>query len=130
LQFQEESVDLDNAIQKHAQWKFRFHSAIQTLQTNGTAEAMDVASISKDNCCDFGKWLHSEAKQQFGQSTSYAKCVTGHAEFHSAAGKVAAAVNAHKPTEAMQLMASGSAFAEASKKVGVAIIELKNQIKK
>lgn len=123
-------MDLDLAIQKHAQWKFRFHSAIQNIKDNGKAEPMDVASIAKDNNCEFGKWLYSDAKQQFGHLPSFAKCTAGHAEFHAAAGKVAAAVNAQKATEATQLMAPGSVFAEASKRVGVAIIELKNQIKK
>ena len=123
-------MDLDLAIQKHAQWKFKFHSAIQTLQSNGVAEPMDVAFIAKDNNCEFGKWLHSDAKQQFGQLPSYAKCLAGHAEFHLAASKVAAAVNAHKAADALHMISAGSAFAEASKKVGVSIIELKNQTRK
>jgi len=28
---------------------------------------MDAATISKDNCCDLGKWLHGEAKIKFAR---------------------------------------------------------------
>ncbi len=113
-------MDLDNAIQKHAQWKFRFIDALHTK------EHMDAAAISKDNNCEFGKWLHGDAKAEFGQVGSYAKCVADHAAFHVEAGKIAVLVNANKTQEAERLMAKGSAYDEASKKVAVSIIELKN----
>jgi len=113
-------VDLDNAIQKHAEWKFKFRRA---LQNN---ELMDVAAISKDNNCEFGKWLHGEAKALFGNDASYAKCVAAHASFHKEAGKVAAAINAKKMEAAELLMAKESQFTDVSKTVAVSIIELKN----
>ena len=113
-------MDLDNAIQKHAEWKFKFRHAIHNN------ELMDVAAISKDNNCEFGKWLHGEAKAQFGNDGCYEKCVTDHAAFHVEAGKVAAAINAKEMEAAERLMAAESLYSEASKKVGVSIIELKN----
>jgi len=113
-------VDLDNAIQKHAQWKFKFIDALHTK------EHMDVAAISKDNNCEFGKWLHGDAKAEFGQERSYAKCVADHAAFHVEAGKIAVLVNAHKADEAERLMAAGSQYSGVSKTVAVSIIELKN----
>ena len=113
-------MDLDIAIQKHAQWKFKFRDALHNK------EQVDAAAISKDNNCEFGKWLHGDAKAQFGTVGSYAKCVTEHTAFHVEAGKVAVLVNAHKSDEAERLMAAGSAYDQASKRVAVSIIELKN----
>ena len=119
-------MDLNDAIQKHAQWKFKFHSNLGLLQQGNKTEPLNVETISKDNRCEFGSWLHGEAKVKFAQQPAYLKCVVAHAEFHHEAAKVAAAINAKKATDAEHLMAAHSAFSEASKKVGVAIIELKN----
>ena len=113
-------MDLDLAIQKHAEWKFKFRTAIHQN------EQLDASAISKDNNCEFGKWLHGEAKAQLGRLGSYVKCVADHAAFHTEAGKVAAAINAKKLEEAEKMMASGTPYSEASKRVGIAIIELKN----
>lgn len=118
----ETTVDLNNAIQRHAQWKFKFRTAIQTN------EQMDAAAISKDKNCELGKWLHGEAKVLHGQCQSYAKCLAEHAAFHTAAGKVAVAVNAGRKEEAERMLAAGSAFSEASKRVAVALIELQNEM--
>lgn len=114
-------MDLNTAIQKHAEWKFKFRSAVHDNET------LDAAAISKDNNCEFGKWLHGEAKAIFGKSAKYAQCVADHAAFHVEAGKVAAAVNTKKNDDVEQMIASGSAFAETSRKVGVSIVELKNE---
>jgi len=56
------------------------------------------------------------------------RCLANHAAFHVEAGKVATIINAKKKDEAEKMLASSSAFAEASKKVGISIIELKNEI--
>ena len=117
-------MDLDSAIQKHAQWKFKFKDALHSK------EHMDAAAISKDNNCEFGKWLHGDAKAQLGKEVSYTECVADHAAFHVEAGKIAAAINAKKPDEAARLMAAGSAFDQASKRVSISIIELKNATRK
>lgn len=116
-------MDLDNAIQKHAEWKFKFRNALHANET------MDAAAISKDNNCEFGKWLHGEAKALYGKSATHAKCIANHAAFHVEAGKVAAAINAKKKDEAERLLSNGSAYSEVSKKVSVCIIELKNEMR-
>ncbi|MGD0938370.1 MAG: CZB domain-containing protein [Terracidiphilus sp.] len=115
-------MDLNLAIQKHAEWKYRFRTAM------ATHELMDVASISKDNCCEMGKWLHGEAKTLHGRLKNYATCVSAHAAFHGEAGKIATLINARKKNEAERLLGTGTPYHEASKRVGVAIIELKHEI--
>lgn len=116
-------MDLNTAIQKHAEWKFKFRNAIFANQI------MDVAAIAKDNHCDFGKWLHEEGMALYGHSVSFQKCLADHAAFHTEAGKIATTINARKKEEAEKMLAAGSAFAEASKLVSVAIVELGHEVK-
>ncbi len=115
-------MDLNEAIQKHAQWKFRFRQAMLTNET------LDAAAISKDNNCELGKWLHGEGKALHGHCGAHAKCMAEHAAFHREAGKVATVVNAKRMQEAELMMSSSSAFSEASKAVSVALIELQQEV--
>lgn len=115
-------MDLNLAIQKHAEWKYKFRTAMTTH------EPMDVATVSKDNCCELGKWLHGEARDKHSHLKAYAKCVSAHAVFHTEAGKIAAMINSNHDVEAEQMLSAGTPYHDASKKVGVSIIELKNEI--
>ena len=114
-------MDLNTAIQKHAEWKTKFRSAI------AKQEQMDAATISKDNCCELGKWLHAEAKTQFGKLASHGECVQKHAAFHVEAGKIATVINAKKYAEAEAMLNNGTNYAQASSQVGVAIMHLKKE---
>jgi methyl-accepting chemotaxis protein len=112
-------MDLSKAIDAHAQWKTKFRVAISGKQS------MDVATISKDSCCDLGKWLHGEGKSKFGALPSHADCVKKHAAFHIEAGKVATEINAQNFSLAEKLLGGGTPYASASSAVGVAIMQLK-----
>ncbi len=117
-------IDLDGALKKHADWKVKLRTAISNKET------LDAATISKDNCCDFGKWLHDEdSHQKIAHLDSYHECIKHHAAFHIAAGKVAETINAKKYDEADKMLGNGSAFAEASSSVGAMIMRLKKDIK-
>jgi methyl-accepting chemotaxis protein len=89
---------------------------------------MDVATISKDNCCEFGKWLYGETKQQLGHLESYTECLAKHAMFHIEAGKVATAINDNRFTDAHAMLSTESGFVSASSAVGVAIMRLKKDV--
>jgi len=121
LTTKETSMDLESAIGKHAEWKMKFRNAISKQET------MDAATISKDNCCELGKWLHGEAKTKFSRLASHAECLQKHAAFHVEAGKVASTINAKKYTEAEAMLGSGTPYASASSSVGVAIMHLKKE---
>ncbi|MFZ6689665.1 CZB domain-containing protein [Undibacterium sp. SXout11W] len=112
-------MDLSNAIAKHSEWKTKLRSAVAKQET------LDAATISKDHCCDLGKWLHWEAKANFGNMTSYTECIKKHAAFHVEAGKVATSINAKKCAEAEAMLAGGTPYASASSAIGVAILHLK-----
>jgi methyl-accepting chemotaxis protein len=115
----ESGIDLDKALEKHSEWKVKLRTAISKH------EAMDVATISKDDCCEFGKWLHGDAKPKLAHRPSYSECVSKHAAFHIEAGRVATMINAKKFSEAEAMLGTGSAFVSASTAVGVAIMRLK-----
>lgn len=112
-------IDLDKALEKHSEWKVKLRTAISKR------EEMDAATISRDDCCDFGKWLHQDVKHHLDHESSYADCVSKHAAFHIEAGKIANMINAKKYSEAEAMLGGGSAFAAASSAVGVAIMRLK-----
>jgi methyl-accepting chemotaxis protein len=118
----EGGMDLDKALAKHAEWKNKFRASIKKH------EAMDAKTISRDDCCDFGKWLYGDAKSQLGHLASFSDCVSKHADFHIEAGKIAAMINAQKFNEAQAMLTkSESAFISASTAVGVAIMSLKKE---
>jgi methyl-accepting chemotaxis protein len=112
-------IDLDKALEKHSDWKVKLRTAISKR------EEMDAATISRDDCCDFGKWLHGDAKSHLSHQASYSDCVSKHAAFHIEAGRVANTINAKKFSEAEAMLGNGSSFVSASTAVGVAIMRLK-----
>ncbi len=112
-------MDLDKALEKHSEWKVKLRTAISKR------EEMDAATISRDDCCDFGKWLHHDVKSHLAHEPSYADCVSKHAAFHIEAGRIANTINAKKYNEAETMLGNGSAFVAASTAVGVAIMRLK-----
>jgi methyl-accepting chemotaxis protein len=118
-------MDLDQAIQAHSAWKIKFRTAITKQET------MDAATISKDNCCDLGKWLHGEGKLDFGALSSHTDCVRKHAAFHIEAGKVATAINARQFIAAQNMIGStDTPYAKASLAVSSSILKLKADVQR
>ncbi|QDZ29909.1 chemotaxis protein [Noviherbaspirillum sp. UKPF54] len=115
-------MDLHQAVEKHAEWKVKFRSAISKKET------MDALTIAKDNCCELGKWLHGDAKSRYGSLPSYAECLLKHATFHAEAGKVAHAINAKNFDQAEAMLGGGTSYYQASSAVGVAIGHLRKEI--
>lgn len=111
-------MDLNQAIEKHTEWKTKFRTAISKKET------MDAETISKDNCCDLGKWLHGESKQKMGNLASHAECVSKHAQFHTEAGKIAKAINAKQYAEAEAMLNPNTSYWNASTAVVMAILHL------
>jgi methyl-accepting chemotaxis protein len=112
-------MDLDNAIQKHAEWKTKFRTAISQH------EKVDAAAIGKDNVCELGQWLAGPARHHYGTLPEYRECMANHTAFHVEAGKVAVIINAGKYAEAEEMMSSGTPYARASTAAGGAIFALK-----
>ena len=115
-------MNLDEAIQKHAEWKLKFRSAISKK------EQMDAETICKDNCCQLGQWLYGEGKAKYGAKTEFTTVVERHKAFHVEAGKVARLINSKQYEQAEKELGSGTAYSQASSAVGTAIIQLKRYV--
>lgn len=113
-------MNLDDALAAHAEWKVKLRKAIKDQQQ------LDVATIGRDDCCAFGRWLHGEARLKFGVHKSYADCVGLHATFHRKASAVASLVNAKKFAEASTAL-DGQDYGDASLKLAVAVRRLKKE---
>lgn len=114
------TIDLDKAAAAHLEWK------VKLIRAAETAETLDVATISADNCCPLGKWLHGDAKRQYGAKRTLSVLTRAHAQFHCEAGKVADTINRKDMRRARAMMESGTPFARASQEVGVALQNLKH----
>jgi methyl-accepting chemotaxis protein len=87
---------------RRSDWKINLRGAITARS------ALDVGTVSKDNCCALGKWLHGESKGKFGAYVSHQECTRLHAVFHQQAGKVAAAINDRRHADAEAMLGSGT----------------------
>lgn len=115
-------MDLNTASQAHAEWKVKLRMAIAKKET------LDANTISADNCCPLGKWLHGEAKSAYSTLPAYRDCVTRHANFHREAGAVARLINAGDYAKAASQLDAGTPYAAASAAVGTAILGLKKAL--
>ncbi|MEL3912684.1 MAG: CZB domain-containing protein [Treponema pedis] len=109
-------------MKRHVEWKVKLRTAIDLH------EKLDAETISKDNKCEFGEWLHSEATEKYRNLPSFAVCLAKHAQFHKEAGKVASTINAGKFEEAELMLNSDSSFSAASSEVASAVTALKTEI--
>jgi len=115
------AVDLEGAVKAHADWKVKLRAAIARHDT------LDARSISRDNVCPLGQWLHGDAKQELGDSPMFRDVLAKHATFHRCAGDVALAINSEKFAEAEAMLANGTPFARASMDVSVALTKLRKE---
>jgi methyl-accepting chemotaxis protein len=114
-------MNLDQAISKHIEWKVKLISTILKQET------VDAETMSKDNCCELGKWLHNEGKIQFENLDSYSICLDKHAIFHEEAGKVAVKLNEKKFNDAEAMLKAGQPYTLSSNNLNSAIKNLQNE---
>jgi methyl-accepting chemotaxis protein len=115
----ETALTLDRAFAAHQLWKLK-------LQESVTARAtLDVQTIRRDNCCELGKWLHTDARRNYGHTPEFKSLLAKHASFHLVASVVAGIINTKQYHEATAMLQDYSLFSTASADVGVAIMALK-----
>ena len=114
-------MGLNNAVQKHAEWKTKLRAAISKH------EKMDVKTLTKDNCCELGKWLHGEARAKFRPLGSHGECIQKYAAFHVEVAKTATAVNEKKFIAAEAMLGVGAAYAQVSSALSVAFMRLRKE---
>jgi methyl-accepting chemotaxis protein len=111
-------IDFREAIREHNEWKKIFCLSISRQQ------ALDVESISKDTCCDFGRWLHDDPWLATRHLNNYVACRDAHKAFHLEAAKVARAINDKRAYEAKKMLAGGTSYSALSIALGFAITRL------
>lgn len=112
-------------VASHGYWKEQLCDAIANKTT------VNIDEILKDDVCDLGHWLHSEAEHpHISHLQSYHDLKKKHAEFHIQAAKVSEYINEKKYETALRLTECTSAFESASSEVIAAIFQLKKDVKK
>ncbi|WP_434626640.1 CZB domain-containing protein [Chromobacterium sp. CV08] len=113
-------MDLEQALLRHEEWKNRFREAIFRQ------EAMDVDSISRDDCCELGRWLHGPGQSRYGGLSMFQTCVSRHAMFHREAGRIARMIDDKQFEQAEQAL-EDSAYSVASSALAAALAQLHQQ---
>lgn len=114
-------MNLDNAVETHAQWKAKLRTAIVRH------EQLDLATLSRDDCCELGQWLHGTGKRNYGQFPAHQDCVQKHLAFHREVSKIAKAVNAQQFELAERLLSAGTEYTKASSALSVSFLRLRKE---
>ena len=118
-QISETTLTLDRAYAAHQQWKVK-------LQESVTAHAtLDTTTIKRDDRCELGQWLYSDARSMYGHMPQFKRLLAKHTNFHLVTGVVAKIINERQFEEATAMLRDFSLFSTASADVCVAISKLK-----
>jgi aerotaxis receptor len=115
----EATIDLTSAVKAHADWKLKLRNAATQH------DRLDAATVSRDDCCVLGKWLHGSGRPGYGHLPQFTGLIGKHAEFHLQAGRVAQTINDGRYDQALTMISGGTPFNEASSAVVVAIRQLR-----
>jgi hypothetical protein len=115
----DDQLALDMAASSHRAWKVR----LQESMSKG--ERLDVATISRDDCCELGTWLHSDGIVRLGHSPEFVMLIERHREFHLVTSVVALVINGKDYQKAQLLLQESSAFQASTIAVIDAITNLK-----
>lgn len=102
-----EGVDVDAVIDGHRQWKVKLRDAIEG------GDQVDVATLSRDDCCALGKWIYADGQRLRGRA-SFTALVSHHARFHQVAGQVGQLINARRYEQAVDALAPNTPFTTAT----------------
>ncbi|MBC3873353.1 CZB domain-containing protein [Undibacterium flavidum] len=114
-------MNLDNAVETHAQWKTKLRTAIAKRQQ------LDLLSLSRDDCCELGQWLHGPGKVSYGRLSAHGDCIHKHVVFHREVAKIAKAVNTQQFELAETMLNAGSAYTQASSALSVSFLRLRKE---
>ena len=113
-----EGVDVDVFIDAHRQWKVKLRDAIENR------DKVDVAALSRDDCCALGKWIYGDG-QRLSARSGFVDLIERHQRFHRVAGSVAAMVNQRHFRQAEDALAPGTPFSQATSEVVLALSSAK-----
>jgi methyl-accepting chemotaxis protein len=115
-------VTLDTALQTHREWKARLNEAVKA------GEHLDDETISRDNCCELGKWLYSDGRHMYGHAPEFARLIAAHSEFHQVTAMVARLINGKDRESVDSMLQRGSQFTAATAAVTLAIVQMQEVV--
>lgn len=77
-------MTIKDAITAHVNWKLRIHALI----SGRLPEKLDPSTIARDNLCELGKWLHSDAEKADLHEPQRAELLAIHADFHRETARI------------------------------------------
>ena len=113
-------MDFDSAIQAHQDWKAKLATYIRTKDGS-----LDENTVTKDNVCPLGQWLHGEGNAKYGSDSEFKELVAKHADFHKAAADIVRRVNAGETVNEGSTLDMTSPYGVVSKEVIQLIIREK-----
>jgi len=105
-----EGIDVDSIIDAHRQWKVKLRDAIEQ------GDQVDVATLSRDDCCGLGKWIYADG-QRLRERSSFVTLVANHAHFHQVAGRLGQLINERRYEQAEDALAPNTEFSNATSEV-------------
>lgn len=116
-------MNLEEAVAFHATFRVRLRAFITA------PEASVPASISRDDLCPLGQWLHSPEGMKFAAHQEYRNLLACHKDLHQAATHAATKAIGGEPEAALEMLTNGE-FAARSKSIIQAITGLKRVVNK
>ena len=108
--------ELKKAVAAHGAWKQRLRTATATGKST-----FDTATVRRDDCCDFGKWIYG-CKEVHKKSPHWQCVREEHAKFHQEAAKVLHEATEGNPSDATEsLINPTSTFRQACNSLSAAI---------
>lgn len=101
---------ISDAMEAHGEWKHRLRQAAAVGE-----RGLPVDDICRDDRCKFGKWLYS-VQPSAADTGFHGTAKELHAQFHKAAGDIAAMISRGEDQAAMSALTAGP-FAETSAKL-------------
>lgn len=77
-------LDFKAAIDAHMAWKVRLERCLE----NDNEEKLEVATVSRDDRCELGVWIHGAGGRDFGHLREFQEMKLRHSQFHLCAGDV------------------------------------------
>jgi len=100
---------ITKAIAAHGLWKGRLRQAVQTRSSE-----LNVESVSRDNNCEFGKWLQANPAFAAQWPQHYRNACRLHTEFHREVGRVLQMALSGNRQEAEKQLAPGTPYSQLS----------------
>lgn len=118
-------LNFKTAIDAHMKWKVRLERCLDT----DNEEGLQVDTVSRDDQCPLGKWIHGVGGERFGNLREFQEMKMEHSRFHLCAGDVLACCVAGDKEGASQKLRSGD-YTRASERVKLHLARLYVQVAK